>query len=93
MADYEVRLWNAWHHHMALVMMAMLFMLIEKLQTKDECPSLSCAAIEKLLAASLSAQGCEPRAKVYSHMKRFYQTPRRADSSFTPNAMRSGDLK
>jgi len=25
MADYQVRKWNAWHHHMALVMMAMLF--------------------------------------------------------------------
>jgi SRSO17 transposase len=23
MADYQVRKWNAWHHHMALVMMAM----------------------------------------------------------------------
>ena len=30
MADYQVRLWNAWHHHMALVMMAMLFILTEK---------------------------------------------------------------
>ena len=27
MADYQVRKWSAWHHHMALVMMAMLFML------------------------------------------------------------------
>src|SRR6202158_6612267 len=38
MADYQVRLWNAWHHHMALVMMAMLFMLSEKLQMKNQCP-------------------------------------------------------
>ena len=26
---YQVRGWTAWHHHMALVMMAMLFMLQE----------------------------------------------------------------
>jgi SRSO17 transposase len=27
MADYMVRNWNAWHHHMALVMLAMLILL------------------------------------------------------------------
>jgi len=31
MADYQVRKWSAWHHHMALVMMAMLFMLSERI--------------------------------------------------------------
>jgi hypothetical protein len=30
MADYQVRKWSAWHHHMTLVMMTMLFMLTEK---------------------------------------------------------------
>ena len=60
MADYQVRLWNAWHHHMALVMMAMLFMLTEKLQMKDQCPLLSCADIEKLLAAFLPPKDASP---------------------------------
>jgi hypothetical protein len=27
MAEYMVRNWNAWHHHMALVMLAMLILL------------------------------------------------------------------
>ena len=27
---YQARGWRAWHHHMALVMMAMLFMLEER---------------------------------------------------------------
>lgn len=31
MADYQVRGWRAWHHHMALVMLAMLFFLSEKM--------------------------------------------------------------
>ena len=64
MADYQVRLWNAWHHHMALVMMAMLFMLTERLRMKDQCPLLSCADIETLLAAFLPAQRREPRASL-----------------------------
>jgi len=50
MADYQVRKWSAWHHHMALVMMAMLFMLNERILHKDKYPMLSCADIEDLLS-------------------------------------------
>jgi SRSO17 transposase len=50
LADYQVRGWRAWHHHMALVMMAMLFMLEEKLLHGQSHPLLSCADIEVLLA-------------------------------------------
>ena len=50
LADYQVRGWRAWHHHMALVMMAMLFMLEEKLSHKQSHPLLSCSDIESLLA-------------------------------------------
>ena len=36
MADYQARGWIAWHHHMALVMLAMLFVLRErKLHERD----------------------------------------------------------
>ena len=80
MADYQVRLWNAWHHHMALVMMAMLFMLTEKLQMKDKCPLLSCADIEKLLAAFLPRRDASSE-QVYSHMNRRHEMRRRAIKS------------
>jgi len=50
LADYQVRGWRAWHHHMALVLMAMLFMLEEKLAHKESHPLLSCSDIEVLLA-------------------------------------------
>lgn len=53
MADYQVRKWSGWHHHMALVMMAMLFMLTEKIHHKDTCPMLTCSDIEDLLARFL----------------------------------------
>jgi SRSO17 transposase len=53
MADYQVRKWQAWHHHMALVMMSMLFMLTEKIRHKDIYPLLSCSDIEELLARFL----------------------------------------
>lgn len=53
MADYQVRKWGAWHHHMALVMMSMLFMLNERINQQNEYPLLSCADIEELLARFL----------------------------------------
>lgn len=50
LGDYQVRGWLAWHHHMALVMMAMLFMLEERLIHKQSAPLLSCSDIEILLS-------------------------------------------
>lgn len=43
MADYQVRRWDAWHRHMALVMIAMLFLLKERLALQKEAPLLSLA--------------------------------------------------
>lgn len=53
MSDYQCRKWAAWHHHMALVMMTMLFMLKERALQKDSRPLLSAADIEELLAKFL----------------------------------------
>jgi SRSO17 transposase len=50
MADYEVRSWNGWHHHMALVMMAQLFLLTETIKNEESCPLLSPKDILLLLA-------------------------------------------
>jgi SRSO17 transposase len=80
MADYQLRLWNAWHHHMALVMMAMLFMLSEKLRVQEQCPLLSCADIERLLAAFLPRRDATPE-QVLSHMNRRHEIRRRAIES------------
>src|SRR6201988_1633678 len=80
MADYELRLWKAWHHHMALVMMAMLFMLSEKLRMQEQCPLLSCADIERLLAAFLPRRDASPE-QVLSHMNRRHEMRRRAIAS------------
>lgn len=53
MADYQVRKWSSWHHHMALVMMAMVFMLDERMRHQDTYPLLSCSDIEELLSRFL----------------------------------------
>ena len=42
MADYQVRGFNAWHHHMALVMVALMFLAKERLANRDTAELLSC---------------------------------------------------
>ena len=49
MADYQARQWSSWHHHMAMVMIAMLFMLEERLLQREDKPLLSCADIVDIL--------------------------------------------
>ena len=53
MGDYQVRGWLAWHHHMSMVMLSMLFLLEQRLQYQSEIPLLSCADITTLLKSIL----------------------------------------
>ena len=50
MAQYEVRTWRGWHHHIALVCLAMLFVLKERLLAAEHTPLLSARDIVELLA-------------------------------------------
>ncbi|BBO86556.1 hypothetical protein DSCO28_71220 [Desulfosarcina ovata subsp. sediminis] len=42
MGEYQARKWQSWHHHMAMVLMAMLFMVEQRILFKDAYPLLSC---------------------------------------------------
>jgi len=53
MAEYQVRTWRAWHHHLTLTMLALLFMLHQKEEHQEETPLLSCADIRFILAQTL----------------------------------------
>lgn len=59
LADYQVRRWSAWHHHMAMVMIAMLFMLEERILHQEEKPLLSCNDIVYLLKNHLPRQAID----------------------------------
>jgi SRSO17 transposase len=41
LADYQVRRWDAWHHHMALVMLGTLFLVKQKIEGRNQWPMLS----------------------------------------------------
>ena len=41
LADYQVRRWDAWHHHVALGMLGTMFMVKQKIQGRPQWPMLS----------------------------------------------------
>lgn len=85
MADYQVRKWSAWHHHMALVMMAMLFMLNERIRHKDTYPLLSCSDIEELLSHFLPRRDVS-EAEVIRQLEYRHRMRLSAIESHTRNA-------
>lgn len=75
MAQYQARKWQSWHRHMALVMMAMQFMLQSRLEQVDAHPLLSCYDIQILLATTLpdrrnSEEEVMRQMQIRHHMRR-----------------------
>lgn len=53
LGGYQLRLWQGWYHHMAMVMLAMLFMFEERRAHKTDIPLLSCHDIVEVLRVLL----------------------------------------
>jgi SRSO17 transposase len=68
MAQYQARKWQSWHRHMALVMMAMQFMLETRINHAECYPLLSCYDIQILLATTLPDRR-DSREEVLRQMK------------------------
>lgn len=56
MTDYQVRGWRAWHHHMAMTIMALQYMLEQKIYHENEIPLLSCHDIKFFFAMNLPSK-------------------------------------
>jgi SRSO17 transposase len=80
MSDYQVRKWSAWHHHMALVMMAMLLMLSERISHKETYPLLTCADIETMLAHFLPRRDVTEEEVIFQLEQRHRQRQRAMES-------------
>jgi len=50
LGDYQARKWRSWHHHMTMVMLAMLFLLEQRLLYKEDIPLLSCVDVVVILS-------------------------------------------
>ena len=51
--QYQVRSWNAWHHHVALSMMALHFAMQTQVENQTEMPLLSVPDIKLVFAKTL----------------------------------------
>jgi hypothetical protein len=49
MADYQIRGWTGWHHHMVMVMLAMLFILELQIEWGEKAPMLSVMDVKEIL--------------------------------------------
>lgn len=54
MSDYQIRGWKGWHHHHAIVFMAMLFMLKEQIDQELEYPLMSLHDARKMVVALIA---------------------------------------
>jgi len=57
MSQYQVRGWRAWHHHIALVMLSMEFVLTEKMLFKNEFPLLTSYDIREVFVNVYARKG------------------------------------
>jgi len=91
MADYQARGWVAWHHHMAMVMLAMLFMIRERKIHMREIELLSCQDLIELLTVYLPRDDTDPESVRRNierrHRKRqaSIESARRRKRKFIPN--------
>jgi len=51
MSDYQVRKYNGWYHHMALVILALAFIVNERIENKTDLPLLSSRDVRILIIA------------------------------------------
>jgi SRSO17 transposase len=80
MAQYQARQWASWHRHMALVMMAMQFMLQTRLHHAEIYPLLSCYDIQILLAKSLPDRRDDQEELIRQMLLRHQQRENPSDS-------------
>jgi len=82
MDEYQARSWQAWYHHMALVMMALLFLLREKRLQSEALPLLSAADVKHLLARLLPRQDLDPEESIRQIQIRHQQRQAAIDSAY-----------
>lgn len=76
MSDYQVRKWQGWHHHHALVLMACLFIMQERLQHQEVAPLLSVRDARLLIIARFWGTPADVEKQLKSLEKRHQKRKR-----------------
>lgn len=81
MGDYQVRGWLGWHHHIAMVALASLFMLKERILHRKSIDLLSCQDIVELLTYYLPRKNTSEEEVFKSMVRRHEQRKQSIDSA------------
>jgi SRSO17 transposase len=60
LADYELRSWRGWHHHMTMTILAMLFLLELQLDWQPKAPNLTIQDVREILDVILPKREMTP---------------------------------
>jgi len=60
LADYELRGWRGWHHHMTMTILAMLFLLELQLDWKPKAPNITIQDVREILEVILPKREMTP---------------------------------
>ena len=86
MADYQVRGWNGWHHHMSLVAIALMFLAKERLANRQTAAFLSCRDVVEMLRHRLPSKIVSDEALVQSIVDRHKRRRQAMDSAYRRQA-------
>jgi hypothetical protein len=92
MDEYQARSWQAWHHHIALAMMALLFLLREKLLQREALPLLSASDVKVLLARLLPRRDADPEEVIRQIQLRHQQRQAAIDSAYRRQKARASTM-
>lgn len=90
--EYQARSWQAWYHHVALVMMALLFLLRERQIQSEALPLLSAGDVKVLLARVLPRQDQTPEEIIRQIQLRHQQRQAAIDSAYRRQKSPPGNL-
>lgn len=75
MADYQVRTWVGWHHHITLSIMATWFLVQEARRGKKRTPAMTVSQIREALAQMRhAASGCDRPTRIARERTRWVES-------------------
>jgi SRSO17 transposase len=86
MAEYQVRRWPAWHHHMALVMIATIFLAKERFAHRDTAALLSCRDLVEIMRHKLPTKIITDEDLAASIVDRHRRRQKAMDSAYRKQA-------
>lgn len=87
MSEYQVRGWLAWHHHMAMVMKALYFVLSEKILHQNDIPLLSAYDLRQMMIHYYAEKTLSKETLIKQMKKRHRQRQNDIDKYYQKKAV------